>query len=447
MAAPTDSQPKWYSLTPEAVAQQLKVDPAKGLSAAEVQQRLQQYGPNQLAAKKKESGLQAFLRQYKDFMQIILLAAAIVNLIFTRELGTTLVLLILTVFNAVLGMRGESKAEASLASLEKMMKNITRVRRDGQAIEIEAEQLVPGDIVLMEAGNRVPADGRLFVTANVEIEEAALTGESVASPKDTDAIDKPEVPLGDRHCMAYMNTAVTRGRGEMIVTTTGMGTEMGHIADLLNKTEADKTPLQKQLDRLTITIAGLAGIAFLLMMFLGLRAGDAIRCDLHRRYRAGDLRHSDGHASGGDDPVLDGHAHPGRARAPSSSDCRRSRPRFGVGDLLRQDRHADAQQDDGPRVHHPRPEPLHGDRRRLRSAGGNDTCKRCRRLAALAEEHPGLQHGRQAAERRRRQGRSRTDSTAHGAVRRRPSRQRRPDRRSHRRCADRAGGEGRHPRG
>ena len=93
-----------------------------------------------------------------------------------------------------------------------MMKNIARVRRDGQAIEIEAEQLVPGDIVLMEAGNRVPADGRLFVTATLEIEEAALTGESVASPKDTDAIDKPDVPLGDRHCMAYMNTAVTRGR-------------------------------------------------------------------------------------------------------------------------------------------------------------------------------------------------------------------------------------------
>ena len=110
---------------------------------------------------------------------------------------------------------------------------------------------MPGDIVLMEAGNRVPADGRLFVTATLEIEEAALTGESVASSKDTAVIDKPEVPLGDRHNMAYMNTSVTRGRGEMIVTTTGMGTEMGHIAELLNKTEADKTPLQKQLDRLT----------------------------------------------------------------------------------------------------------------------------------------------------------------------------------------------------
>jgi Ca2+-transporting ATPase len=273
MAEPTQNESTWYRMTPEQVAQQLEVDPAKGLSAAEAQARLQKYGPNVLAAKQKESGWQAFLRQYKDFMQIVLLAAAVLSLVFTRDLGTTLVLVGLTIFNAVLGMNQEAKAEASMAALQKMLKNIARVRRDGQAIEIDAEGLVPGDIVLMEAGNRVPADGRLFVVATLEIEEAALTGESVASPKDIDTIDKPEVPLGDRLNMAFMNTAVTRGRGEMIVTTTGMGTEMGHIADLLNKTEADKTPLQKQLDRLTIIIAGLAGLAFLLMLLMGLRSG------------------------------------------------------------------------------------------------------------------------------------------------------------------------------
>jgi Ca2+-transporting ATPase len=277
MAEPAGAQPKWYAMTPEAVAEQLKVDPAKGLSAAEAQQRLQQYGANILAAKRKESGLQAFLRQYRDFMQIILLGAAVVSLVVTRDVRTSIMLVVLTVFNAVLGLRGESKAEASLAALEKMMKNIARVRRDGQAIEIESEGLVPGDIVLMEAGNRVPADGRLFVAATLEIEEAALTGESVASPKEIDAITKPEVPLGDRLCMAYMNTAVTRGRGEMIVTTTGMGTEMGNIAELLNKTESDKTPLQKQLDRLTIIIAGIAGLAFVLMVIMGLRNGDAFQ--------------------------------------------------------------------------------------------------------------------------------------------------------------------------
>jgi len=277
MADTPANQPKWYTLTPEAVAKELEVDPAKGLSASEAKQRLQKYGPNKLAGKKKEPGWQAFLRQYKDFMQILLLSAAVINQLAVGEWGTTIVLVVLTIFNAVMGMNQESKAEASLAALEKMMKNIARVRRDGQAVEVDAEELVPGDIVLMEAGNLVPADGRLFVTANVEIEEAALTGESVASPKDIETIAvsaaTPDVPLGDRHCMAYMNTSVTRGRAEMIVTTTGMGTEMGKIADLLNKTEADKTPLQKQLDRLTIIIASLAGVAFILMFVLLFQQG------------------------------------------------------------------------------------------------------------------------------------------------------------------------------
>ncbi|MFN8472542.1 MAG: cation-transporting P-type ATPase [Anaerolineae bacterium] len=276
MAEPSEAQAKWYAQTVGEVAQTLGVDPAKGLSAADAQARLQKYGPNKLAEKKKEPGWRAYLRQYRDLMQIILLAAAIINQLFTHQLGTTLVLVGLTVFNAVLGMRQEAKAEASLAALEQMLKTIARVRRDGQAVEIDAQQLVPGDIVLMEAGNVVPADGRLFVTATLEIEEAALTGESVASPKDTEVIRKDDVPLGDRHNMAYMNTSVTRGRGEMIVTTTGMGTEMGHIADLLNKTQADKTPLQKQLDRLTIVIASLAGLAFIAMIILGIRDGQPL---------------------------------------------------------------------------------------------------------------------------------------------------------------------------
>lgn len=264
-----ESKTNWYEMSPEQVAQQLGVDPQKGLSKSEAQSRLQKYGPNQLAAKKKESGVQAFLRQYKDFMQILLLGAAIVNFIFQQPLGTTILLLVLTIVNAVMGLNQESKAAASLEALQKMLKNIARVRRDGEAIEVDASELVPGDIVLIEAGNRVPADGRLFVAATVEIEEAALTGESAPTLKDTATITK-EVGLGDRLNMVFMNTAVTRGRGEFIVTTTGMATEMGHIADLLNKTEADKTPLQKQLDRLTIVIAAIAGVAFILMLFLGI---------------------------------------------------------------------------------------------------------------------------------------------------------------------------------
>jgi P-type Ca2+ transporter type 2C len=273
MAEPSGKQPTWYSQTPGEVARALNVDLAKGLGTADAQARLLEHGPNKLAARRKESGLAAFLRQYRDFMQILLLATAAINLVFTRQLGTSLLLVALTLFNAVLGLRQESKAEASLAALAKMLKSVARVRRNGQAVEIDAENVVPGDVVLIEAGSRVPADGRLFVAATLEIEEAALTGESTPALKDTDPIAKADVGLGDRLCMAFMNTSVTRGRGEMIVTATGMNTEIGHVADLLNKTEADKTPLQKQLDRLTITIAGLAGVAFLLMMILGLRSG------------------------------------------------------------------------------------------------------------------------------------------------------------------------------
>jgi Ca2+-transporting ATPase len=255
----------------------LQVDPAKGLTAAEAQQRLQQYGPNQLAGKAKETGWQAFLRQYRDFMQILLLGAAAINLIFNTQAWSTTILLVgLTIFNAVLGLRQEAKAQASLDALQKMVKSIARVRRDGQAVEIDSGGVVPGDIVLIEAGNRVPADGRLFVAATLEIEEAVLTGESVPVLKDTDAIDKQNVALGDELCMAFMNSSVTRGRGEMIVTTTGMNTQMGHIAALLNQTEGDKTPLQKQLDRLTIILAAIAGITFLIMLLTGWIRGQAL---------------------------------------------------------------------------------------------------------------------------------------------------------------------------
>jgi Ca2+-transporting ATPase len=266
---------KWFRLSAEQTATKLGVDPTQGLSTSEAQTRLQKYGSNVLESKKKESGLHAFARQYRDFMQIILVAAAIISLIDTAQLGTSVALFGVTVFNALMGLKQEAKAQASLESLQKMMKNISQVRRNGQITKVEEEKLVPGDIVLIEAGDRVPADGRLFVAASLEVEEAALTGESVASPKNTETITTPDAALGDRHCMVYMNTSVTRGRGEMIVTTTGMGTEMGRIAELLNKTKADKTPLQKQLDKLTLIIAGIAGITFVLMVILGLRQGQA----------------------------------------------------------------------------------------------------------------------------------------------------------------------------
>jgi P-type Ca2+ transporter type 2C len=257
------------------VAQRLGVDPRQGLSASEAADRLRTRGPNKLAGAKKESGFRAFVRQYQDFMQIILLGAAIVNAIVTDETGTTILLAGLTVLNAVIGLRQEAKAEESVAALAQMMKTIARVRRDGQAIEIDAEELVPGDVVLVEAGNRVPADGRIVVAATLEIEEAALTGESLPVGKQTEPVAGDDVPLGDRICMAYMNTSITRGRGEYVVTETGMATEIGHIANMLANTETEKTPLQKQLDGLSKIIAAIAAIALVIVVVLGLINGDS----------------------------------------------------------------------------------------------------------------------------------------------------------------------------
>jgi P-type Ca2+ transporter type 2C len=275
MKGEVGARQRWHQVEASAVARELGVEPERGLSVDEARSRLQSHGPNRLAAGKKESGFQAFLRQYRDFMQIILLAAAVISLVVTGDVATSVVLAGLTVFNAVIGLRQEAKAEESVKALAQMLRTIARVRRDGEPLEIDAQELVPGDVVLMEAGNRVPADGRICVAATLEIEEAALTGESLPVAKSTEPVPGDDVALGDRTCVAYMNTAVTRGRGEMIVTATGMGTEIGHIADLLAKTEADKTPLQKQLDGLSKIIATIAGVALLLVIVLGLVRGQS----------------------------------------------------------------------------------------------------------------------------------------------------------------------------
>src|SRR5512132_1407266 len=271
----TGARSDWYSLDVGDVTRELAVDPGRGLSADEARSRLGTTGPNRLTAAKKESGFQAFVRQYQDFMQIVLLVAAAINQLVTGDTATTVVLAGLTVFNAIIGLRQEAKAEESVKALAQMMKTVARVRRDGEVIEIDASDLVPGDIVLMEAGNVVPADGRIFVAATLEIEEAALTGESLPVGKTIEPVEGADVPLGDRTCVAYMNTSVTRGRGEMIVTATGMQTEIGHIADLLANTENEKTPLQKQLDGLSKIIATIAGIALVLVVAIGLIRGDS----------------------------------------------------------------------------------------------------------------------------------------------------------------------------
>ncbi len=269
----TRSRTDWHAIDAMSVAAELGVELERGLDVEEVGSRQASVGPNRLAAAKKESAVQAFLRQYRDVMQVVLLAAAVISLVVTGDVATAVVLAGLTVFNAVIGLRQEAKAEESVKALARMMKTIARVRRAGQAVEVDAEELVPGDVVLVEAGNRVPADGRVCVAATLEIEEAALTGESLPVAKSTEPVRGDDVPLGDRTSMAYMNTSVTRGRGEIIVTATGMNTEIGHIAGLLAATTSEKTPLQKQLDQLSKVIAGIAGAALVLVILLGLVRG------------------------------------------------------------------------------------------------------------------------------------------------------------------------------
>src|SRR3954468_10866838 len=216
-----------YSLSKEEICSQLGVDPRAGLDAAEIERRRAQYGSNKLAEAKTEPGWRAFLRQYRDLMQLVLLGAAIVSMVALQEFSTGIVIIGLTVLNAVLGLNQEGKAAESVAALQKMLLIRAHVRRAGELTDIPAEELVPGDMVSFEAGDKAPAGGRLLVAATLEIEEAALTGKSTPVLKQVGAVAGDDVPLGDRIDMAYMNSTVTRGRGEMIVTATGMGTEVG----------------------------------------------------------------------------------------------------------------------------------------------------------------------------------------------------------------------------
>ena len=245
-----------------------------GLDPAEVERRREQHGANKLAEAKKEPGWHAFLRQYKDMMQLVLVAAAIVSVVALDEWHTAIVVFAVTLLNAILGLNQEGKAAESVAALQKMLVLKAHARRGGEMTDIPAEDLVPGDVVSFEAGDKIPADGRLLVAATLEIEEAALTGESTPSPKALDPVEGEGVALSDRVDMAYMNSTVTRGRGEMVVTATGMETEVGRISGMLQAVQEEKTPLTKQLDQLTVVVAAMAGIALALVIILGLAHGD-----------------------------------------------------------------------------------------------------------------------------------------------------------------------------
>ena len=188
-----------------------------------------------LAAGKAEPRWHVFVRQYRDPMQVGLLAAGVVSIYPLRQLGTGLLLILLTLFNAAMNLQQEGKAATAVAALQKMTVIKARVRRDGQLADIPAGQLVPGDMVAVEAGDVVPADGRLLQAATPEADESALTGESLPVAKGTAPVQGAGTPLGDRTDMVYMNTSVTRGAGEIVVTATGMSTEVGHISGMLQE--------------------------------------------------------------------------------------------------------------------------------------------------------------------------------------------------------------------
>jgi P-type Ca2+ transporter type 2C len=237
----------WYRLTADEACRRLGVDPAVGLDDAEVAERRARYGPNKLAEEAKEPAWHAFLRQYRDLMQLVLIGAAVVSIVALQDVSTGLVVFGLTVLNAVMGLNQEGKAAESVAALRQMLIITASVRRGGEVHEVPAEDLVPGDIVSFEAGDKVPADGRLLVAATLEIEEAGLTGESTPVAKSLEPVSGEDVSLGDRVDMAYMNSQVTRGRGEMVVTATGMASEVGHISGMLSGVEQEKTPLTRSL--------------------------------------------------------------------------------------------------------------------------------------------------------------------------------------------------------
>ena len=261
--------PVWHAMSAEEALAAQKVQQETGLSDAEITTRKQTYGPNKFAEAPKEPRWRAFLRQYSDPMQIVLLIAGGISLFLPDQFATGVLLILLTLLNAFLGVNQEGKAEASVAALQKMMVVQAKVRRGGEIVLVPMEQLVPGDIVNIEAGDLVPADGRIVRAATLEIDESALTGESAPVPKGMDPV-AADAALGDRIDMAFMNTQVTRGAATFVVTSTGMSTEVGHISDMLQGQTAEATPLTKQLNRLTNQILVIAGVALAISIGLGL---------------------------------------------------------------------------------------------------------------------------------------------------------------------------------
>ncbi len=272
--APAEAPTEWYGREPDDVAAALGVDPNAGLSAARAAELLGAQGPNALPEEKPRPGWLRFLDQYRSYMQIILVAAGVVSLLI-QEWSTGVLLFVLTLLNAATGLRQEGKAESAMNALKSMLKATARVRRDGTESEIPAEQLVVGDVVLLAAGDQVPADGRIVSATALQIDESALTGESTPAAKDAVTLTAHQLGPGDQSNMAFMNTPVTHGSGVMIVTATGAETELGKISGMLSATAREQSPLTRELNRLTLWIAAAAGLTMVVMFIMGRSRGQA----------------------------------------------------------------------------------------------------------------------------------------------------------------------------
>ena len=263
----------WYRITVQETLQSLGTNAETGLTSTEVQERLDRYGPNELIERGKKSAWWILLEQFKEVMVIVLIIAAIVSALL-GEYTEVVVILAIVVLNAILGFSQEYRAEQAMAALKKMAVPSVRVRRDGRIQEVSSTELVPGDIILQEAGNLVPADSRMIETVNLKVQESALTGESDPVEKLTDVRSGDDVPLGDQYNMLFMGTVVTYGRGTAVVTETGMDTELGHIADLIQEVGDKKTPLQRRLAQLGKTLALVALVIIAFVVVTGLLRGD-----------------------------------------------------------------------------------------------------------------------------------------------------------------------------
>ncbi len=269
----------WYKSDIEDVISKLNSSPDVGLTEEEADQRLQQFGLNELIEKGSKSPWLILWDQLKEVMVVILLVAAAVSA-FLGEFNDVIVIMAIVVLNAILGFTQEHRAEQAIAALKKLAVPTVKVRRNGRIEEMSARNLVPGDIVLLEAGSAIPADGRLLESINLKVEEAALTGESEAVEKQTAPLSGSDLPLGDRRNMMFMGTVATYGRGTAVITETGMNTELGNIAGLLQEVEREQTPLQRRLDQLGKTLAWAALGIIAVVIILGLLRSDDFLHDL-----------------------------------------------------------------------------------------------------------------------------------------------------------------------